>query len=187
MPVKILSWTEKTKRNGGSYLEVIGMEGEDIREYVCNFEPALSMVKAANKGDELDLYGTPTKINDGKYFLNAPKGTKTPTKTTPPTGQQDKPIGKSRQTETPNDRNNSFACAYAKDVLVACINEKGYIDADMWPLFNKFFCIFKIAMDTGLPLLTEQYKKELIVDNVLNTFEGSQVVDKPGDEDDVPF
>jgi hypothetical protein len=179
--IRLINYEEKKKKNGGSYLQVAGLENvngsDEMRTYICNYEPAISMIRGANQGDQLDLISKAT--GDGKYFLNAKKGAPpAPTYQQPiPTQSPTQAPTQSAQTTQPaSDKANAFACSYAKDIMVALYSKQNIPFTEAMAIFTQWFGLFKIAIDTGLPEYVDEVQSSLVVAEVLKVFEGSKIV-----------
>ena len=110
MTGKVISYFEKKAKTGKTYLNVqMEVEGATV-QYLCTDEAAIEKVmKSVNETMEFYTF----KSKDGTAtFMALPKGTKQPSPTPTPTA--------------PDNRNNSFALSYAKDIVCHCI-DKGII------------------------------------------------------------
>jgi len=187
--VKVASFEVKQKRNGGEYLEVEGTENGELRTYVCNFEPAMSIIKACNRGDEFEFMSKPT--GDGKYFLSAPKGTPMPANQPPVQAQGQSspapeasptsaaaPTAQSAGVSAAVSKNATFACSYAKDVVVGYMKGRNVNSEELDALFLHCFALFKYAMDTGMTEHLEHMNERFMTEAILEKFEGSRIITK---------
>lgn len=115
----VISFFEKTKKTGGTYYNVVVKEGEAQNTYLCTDPATMAAIKdGVNK--ELSFYTFKSK--DGTAtFMSLPKESGA-------SGGAKSYSGGFKKTDPA--RNESFACAYAKDLVVSLINNGQIGDAD---------------------------------------------------------
>lgn len=125
----VTSFFEKQKKAGGSYLNVVmTVDGGNTAQYLCTDENTMKMVRnSINK--EMDFVTFPSK--DGSAtFMSLPKGAGSGgnnVASTQASGAATYAGGYAKRA-TQESRNESFACAYAKDIVVALI-AKGNLES----------------------------------------------------------
>lgn len=130
----IISFFEKTKKAGGNYLNVIASVDDSPVQYICTDAATMEAVKN-HVGKEMDYYTFKSK--DGTAtFMSLPKDG----------GARPAYSGGSFK-KADASRNESFACAYAKDIVVALI-DKGVKHSDTEAAFEVWYQIFLGKLNT---------------------------------------
>jgi len=140
---KVISFYEKAKKAGGSYLTVLmEVNGQQV-QYLCT-DPATMDVVSNSVNSTIDFYTFQSKDKTAT-FMTLPKGTQN-LQQAPQQAPQQVTQPKESLTDVPEHvpehveelktkathyyprnqmagKNESFAASYAKDIAVACINQ----------------------------------------------------------------
>jgi len=114
---KVVNYYEKTKRSGGKYLQVVVEVNGETLQFICTDQDTMNAVR--NSVDKDLSFYTFASRDGTATFMNLPK---------PKGGSSSS--GRSGGSRPPastgggsDNRNLSFACSYAKDIVVATINQ----------------------------------------------------------------
>lgn len=117
----VVSFFEKTKKAGGMYLNVVMQIEGNQTQFLCTDAATIEKVKVS-VGQPIDFYTFKSK--DGSAtFMSLPKGGGSASSSSSASAG-----GSWKKSDA--SRNESFACSYAKDIVIALIN-KDLIKADL--------------------------------------------------------